>query len=137
MKFYYFLIPAMILLHQTAVGQVTTEQAPRAFAEEMPIYPGGNEGMNRDISMNAPYPEEEFKKKIEGKVYVQFVVETDGSVSNVKVIRGVAEGPGLDEAALNAVKKLKNFTPGKQDGVPVRITMTVPINFTVPRKKSK
>lgn len=123
-----------MLLNRTTFGQATTEQEPRTFAEEMPMYPGGNEAMSRDINENAPYPDQEYKKKIEGKVYVQFVVETDGSVSNVIVLRGVPDGPGLNEAALNAIKKLKNFTPGKQNGVPVRIKMTIPINFTLPKK---
>jgi len=71
----------------------------------------------------------EKETNIQGKVYVQFVVEKDGSVTNVEVIRSIADGPNLSRIAINAVQNLKRFIPAKQNGVPVRITMTVPINF--------
>ena len=129
MKLCYILIPVILLFNQTVIGQVTTTEEPKTMAQEMPIYPGGDAAMSRDIGENLKYPKKEKRKNIEGKVYVQFVVEKDGSVSNVKVLRGIPNGPGLNETALNAIKNLKNFTPAKIDGEPVRLTMTVPINF--------
>jgi protein TonB len=68
---------------------------------------------------------------IQGKVYVQFVVEKDGTVSNVRVQRGVQGGPNLSEVAVNAVQKLKRFAPARSNGRPVRLVMTIPVNFTL------
>ena len=87
--------------------------------------------MQKDIAENAPYPEMEKENNIQGRVYVQFIVEKDGSITNVKVTRGVPGGPGLTRVAESAVKKLKKFAPAKQNGRPVRLTMTVPVNFTL------
>jgi protein TonB len=106
-------------------------EEPVSFASEMPIYPGGEAQMQKDIAENAPYPEMEKENNIQGRVYVQFIVEKDGSITNVKVTRGVPGGPGLTRVAESAVKKLKKFAPAKQNGRPVRLTMTVPVNFTL------
>jgi protein TonB len=97
----------------------------------MPQYPGGELQMQKDIMENAPYPEMEKENNIQGKVYVQFVVEKDGAVTNVRVQRGVQGGPNLSRVAENAVKKLKKFAPAKQNGRPVRLVMTIPVNFTL------
>lgn len=107
------------------------EEESITFAQEMPQYPGGELQMQRDIMENLLYPEMEKENNIQGKVYVQFVVEKDGSVSNVRVQRGVQGGPNLSRVAENAVKKLKRFEPAKNNGRPVRILMTIPVNFTL------
>ncbi len=88
-------------------------------------YPGGNAAILKDIARNFEYPSVARQNGISGRVIVSFVVEKNGSVSNVKVTRGL--GYGLDEAAISAVKKLKNFTPAKQDGKSVRSYFSVPI----------
>jgi len=106
-------------------------EEPVSFAQEMPQYPGGELQMQKDIMENAPYPEMEKENNIQGKVYVQFVVEKDGSVTGVRVQRGVQGGPNLSRVAENAVKKLKKFAPAKQNGRPVRLVMTIPVNFTL------
>jgi TonB family protein len=108
-----------------------TIEEPASFAQEMPQYPGGELQMQKDIMENAPYPEMEKENNIQGKVYVQFVVEKDGTVTNVRVQRGVQGGPNLSRVAENAVKKLKRFSPAKNNGRPVRIVMTTPVNFTL------
>jgi protein TonB len=99
------------------------------IAQQMPVYPGGEYAMQADIAKNLPYPEEELKNKISGKLYVSFIVEKDGSVSDIKVDRAVANGPGFNLIAIDAIKKLKPFKPAKMNGVPVRIHMTVPVSF--------
>jgi len=106
-------------------------EEPVTFAQEMPQYPGGETAMTTDIQSNIDYPEMERENGIQGKVYVQFVVEKDGSVTNVKVVRGVTGGKNLSTEAEKAVKKLKKFKPAKQNGKEVRLTMTVPVNFTL------
>lgn len=107
------------------------EEEPVRFAAEMPVYPGGEAAMLNDIAKNIVYPEFEKENNIQGVVMVEFTVEKDGSISNVKVVREVQGGKNLGRAAENAVKKLKNFTPAKQNGNPVRLTMTVPVRFTL------
>jgi TonB family protein len=106
-------------------------EEPVSFAQEMPQYPGGELQMQKDIMANAPYPEMEKDNNIQGKVYVQFVVEKDGSVSNVRAQRGIQGGPNLSVVAVEAIKKLNKFTPAKQNGRPVRLVMTTPVNFTL------
>jgi protein TonB len=74
----------------------------------------------------------EKQNQIEGTVYVNFVVEADGSISNIAVSRGVDEGPGFNKAAMGAVSKLKQkFTPAKMNGNPVRLRMTIPVKFSL------
>ncbi len=97
--------------------------------EEMPEYPGGVEALRMFLAQSVKYPMEAVKKGVQGKVYVNFVVEKDGSVGLVKIARGVS--PELDAEALRVVKLLNNWVPGKQKGKPVRVSYTVPINFAL------
>jgi protein TonB len=106
------------------------EEATR-YAEEMPLYPGGEGAMYSDIYNSITYPEMEKELNIQGKVYVDFVVEKDGSVTEVAAVREVKGGPNLSKEAVKAVKKLKKFTPAKMNGKPVRLRMTIPIQFTL------
>jgi len=114
---------------------VEVVEAPReeeilSFASELPVYPGGTDGMMKDLNANLVYPEMEKENGIQGNVYVGFVVEKDGSITNVEVKRGVSGGPGLTKAAEAAVKKLKKFeTPAKNNGKPVRYQYTLPVKF--------
>nr|WP_321356734.1 energy transducer TonB [uncultured Draconibacterium sp.] len=99
------------------------------IVEDMPEFPGGDEALRKYIANALTYPEVAQKKKIQGKVYVTFVVEKDGSVGDVKIARGV--DPSLDKEALRVVKDLPMWKPGKQRGEPVRVSYTVPINFAL------
>jgi len=95
--------------------------------EEMPEYPGGVAALRNFLAQTVKYPEEAIKNGIQGKVYVNFVVEKDGTVGVVKIARGVS--PELDAEALRVVKLLTNWKPGKQKGEDVRVSYTVPIQF--------
>ena len=106
------------------------EEEILSFASEMPMYPGGTDGMMKDLNANLVYPEMEKENEIQGTVYMGFVVEKDGSITNIEVLRSVAGGPGLTKAAEAAVKKLKKFeTPAKNNGKPVRLKYTLPVKF--------
>ncbi|WP_081963819.1 M56 family metallopeptidase [Porphyromonas cangingivalis] len=96
------------------------------FLDEMPEHEGGEAGMMKHLSKEVVYPEEAVKKNIQGRVMVGFIVEKDGTLSNVKIMRGI--DPLLDAEAVRVVKTLK-FRPGKMNGKPVRCRFTVPINF--------
>ncbi|HPU47465.1 MAG TPA: TonB family protein [Bacteroidales bacterium] len=97
------------------------------FVEEYPEFPGGDRALREFILNNIQYPEVARRSDIIGTVYVQFVVEKDGSISDVKVVRGI--GGGCDEEAVRVVKSMPKWEPGKQRGVPVRVYFTLPIEF--------
>ncbi len=98
------------------------------IVEEMPGFQGkGQNGFRIYLAQNLKYPEIAAENGIAGKVYVKFIVEADGSVSNVKLVRGV--DPALDAEAIRVVKSSPTWTPGKQGGKKVRVSFTFPINF--------
>ena len=97
------------------------------MVEEMPQFPGGENALMSHVSKNLVYPEEAKEKEIQGRVFVSFVIEKDGSVSNVKVLRGI--GGGCDEEAVRAVSSMPKWKPGKMKGKPVRVNYQIPINF--------
>ena len=93
----------------------------------MPEFPGGVEALMDYVGRNVKYPEEAKDKEIQGRVFVSFVIEKDGSVNEVKVLRGI--GGGCDEEAVRVIKAMPKWTPGKQKGKPVRVNYQIPINF--------
>ena len=95
--------------------------------EVMPEYPGGMQAMMNFIGENVKYPEDAMEKNISGKVFVSFVVEKDGSVSEAKVVKGVCES--IDNEALRVVNAMPKWTPGKKDGKNVRVSYTLPFTF--------
>lgn len=96
-------------------------------ADQMPVYFGGEHGLRQDIANNIRYPKEAQERKIQGAVYVGFVIDTKGQIRDVRVVRGVH--PLLDREAERVVRSLRNWTPGIQDGKNVCVSYTVPINF--------
>ncbi|MBN1821860.1 MAG: energy transducer TonB [Prolixibacteraceae bacterium] len=107
------------------------EEEAKVFfiVEEMPEFPGGELALRKYISNSIKYPVIAQENGIQGKVYVTFVVDTDGGISNATVARGV--DPSLDKEALRVVNALPKWKPGKQRGKPVRVSYTVPINFVL------
>ena len=109
------------------------EEAPKAeiftVVEEQPGYPGGDEARIKYLQENIKYPEEAKELGVQGKVFVTFVVEVDGSITDVRVLRGI--GSGCDEEAIRVVKSMPKWVPGKQRGVPVRVQFNLPIKFTL------
>ncbi|MBO97342.1 MAG: energy transducer TonB [Flavobacteriales bacterium] len=97
--------------------------------ENMPEFPGGDLGLMKYIQKNVRYPAIAKEYNITGKVYISFIVDKQGNVTNVKVVRGVDKN--LDEEAVRVVKSLPKYKPGKQRGKPVRVMFTIPINFTL------
>ncbi len=102
------------------------EDSVYAVAEEMPVYPGGGQAVLADIAANCRYPVEEKKPK-NGTVMVRFVIDTVGRVKDAIIFQGM--GQPYDSLAVNAVKRLKRFKPGRVDGKPVHVWFTIPIRF--------
>lgn len=107
--------------------EIPVEMEPVIFAKEMPEFPGGEQALLEYIGKNIKYPEEAIMNNIQGKVTLKFVVNTDGSVNRIELLRGV--DPLLDQEAIRVVGTLPKFKPGKQNGIPVRVWFMVPVNF--------
>jgi len=99
------------------------------IVEEMPEFPGGELALRKFIANAIKYPVIAQENGIQGKVYVTFVVDRDGGISDARIARGV--DPSLDKEALRVVSTLPKWKPGKQRGKPVRVSYTVPINFVL------
>ena len=110
---------------KTVVSQ--TNQKVFDTVEQMPEYPGGMQAMIEFLQTNMKYPEDAAKQKVEGRVMVQFVVETDGSVTDVHVAKQVF--PSLDAEAIRVVQAMPKWTPGKDKGRVVRVKYNLPIVF--------
>ena len=97
------------------------------IVEEMPDFPGGGAKLQEYLIKNIKYPQMARESGIQGRVFVNFVVEPDGHVSNVNVMRSL--GGGCDEEAIRVVKSMPKWKPGKQRGKPVRVSYILPVNF--------
>ena len=95
--------------------------------EQMPEFPGGIDGMMKFLIENVRYPEAAFEAEVEGRVLVQFIVETDGVISNAKVIKKVNDD--LDAEAIRVVGSMPKWKPGMQNGKTIRVRYTLPITF--------
>jgi protein TonB len=97
--------------------------------ESMPEFPGGTGELYKYLGNSIKYPPLAKESGIQGRVFVNFVVEPNGSISNVKVLRGI--GGGCDEEAIRVVKAMPTWKPGKQRGKAVRVSYNLPIKFTL------
>lgn len=97
--------------------------------EQMPSFPGGEGEMYKYIGKNIEYPRMAKESGISGRVFVTFVVEKDGAVTDVQVLRGI--GGGCDEEAVRVIKSMPKWKPGKQRGKAVRVQYRMPIKFTL------
>ncbi len=122
---------------QTAVEDVVVEkpvEKPKEVKEEiftvveqMPQFPGGDAALMKYLSSHINYPPMAAENNVQGKVILQFVVEKDGHIGEVVIARSVDKD--LDKEATRVVKSLPKFTPGRQNGHPVRVWYTLPVNF--------
>jgi protein TonB len=97
--------------------------------ESMPEFPGGRKELMKYLAQNIKYPPYAKEAGIQGRVFINFVVETDGSITNVKVLRGI--GGGCDEEAVRVVENMPKWKPGMQRGKPVRVSFNLPVKFTL------
>jgi len=121
--------PIDIVAAPVAAAPIQEEEEQVIFqvVEEMPHFPGGEEALMKWLSENIRYPVIAQENGIQGRVICQFVVNSDGSIVDIQVVRGVH--PSLDEEAVRVIKSMPKWIPGKQRGKPVRVRFTLPINF--------
>jgi len=109
---------------------VVEEEAPAFIVvEEMPVFPGGDAAMMKYIADNIKYPQICKENNISGKVFINFIVNEQGKVDKVKIVRGV--DPYLDKEAIRVIESLPDWTPGRQRGKAVRVQFTIPISFAL------
>ena len=118
-----------VLAQKTVVSQKDQKEDPFNVVEDMPAFPGGMEAMMAFLIENVKYPADAKKQKVDGRVLVNFVVEKDGSITEVKVIKPAF--PSLDAEAIRVVKAMPKWKPGYQNGQAVRVLFTLPINFSL------
>lgn len=118
-----------------ATPQPTKATTVLTKAEHMPSFPGGEEELYRFLNANIKYPQEALDKKIEGTVYVTFVVDVNGIIYDVKMAKRMAYG--MDQEAMRVVKMMPNWIPGHEGGRPVAVQYTLPIKFSLPNSQQK
>jgi protein TonB len=107
-----------------------SEEKPYMIVGQMPQFPGGKLALRRYINDNLTYPFEALKHNIQGKVNVEFVVEKDGTLTQIRTV-GTKLGYGLEEQAVKIFHAMPKWIPGKQDGINVPVYMMIPILFTI------
>lgn len=123
------------ITESTAIEDVIFEEAPEeevaeevfTIVEEQPDPLGGMAAFYQYVNKNIDYPNQAKRMNVEGKVFVQFVIDKDGSITEVKAIKGI--GAGCDEAAVKVISGAPKWKPGKQRGRPVKVRMILPITF--------
>ena len=118
-----------------AYNQPEVSQEVYESVEQMPEFPGGMEAMMKFLQMNIQYPANAAKNNVEGRVVLQFVIEKDGQIGDIKIARSV--DPELDAEALRVVKSMPNFIPGRHNGKAVAVWYTIPISFKLQGEPQK
>ena len=119
----------MIIEEVIPVEEESNEPDFFTIVEDMPSFPGGDAALLKFIAEHVEYPPIAKENGITGVVYVSYIVDKDGSIKDVKVVRGA--DPFLDKEAARVVKTLKGYKPGKQRGKPVPVQFTIPIRFVL------
>jgi periplasmic protein TonB len=114
---------------EAAVEVEKKEDEIFTVVEQQPEFPGGMSALGQFLSKNIRYPAAAQRANVSGRVFVSFVVNTDGSIQDVTTLKGL--GFGTDEEAIRVVKSMPKWRAGKQSGRPVRVKYNLPINFTL------
>jgi len=102
---------------------------------EKPLFPGGSKALSEYLSHNISYTPDAIIDKAEGTVIISFLVYEDGSIADIKVVKGIH--PSLDQVAVDAIKNMPDWIPGTIKGKPSKQELSLPIKFTLPRKLKK
>jgi protein TonB len=130
-----FLLPIILLfafLNANAQSN-SDEKTVYDFVEQMPVFPGGDNEFFKFLSNSIIYPETAREKNIQGTVFVTFIVEKNGELSEIEILRGVQED--IDKEAIRVISTMPNWSPGKKNGKPVRVQCNLPLEFALKGKK--
>ena len=114
---------------EIAIGVAPKPDELFVVVEQQPEYPGGMDALRTFLTKNLNYPRSAANASISGRVFVSFVVNTDGSLTDVQVLKGI--GFGCDEEAIRVIQKMPHWRPGKQSGRAVRVKYNLPIAFAL------
>ena len=133
MKFLKLIVLVVIATSTTTLcaqnEKVKKEDMVYRVVDQMPEYPGGKKAMRQFLADNIKYPAQAKKDEITGKVFVSFVIDKKGAVTQAKIEEGVDKS--LDKEALRVVKAMPKWTPGKHQGTPLKVQFTAPIMFAL------
>jgi len=133
---YLFLLLCLLGFQQNTFAQATTEEdKPYILATTMPEFPGGSEAMIEFIQNHLEYPDAEKKANVQGTIMMQFIVEKDGSLSEITAIKTVEGGENLVKEATRVIKLMPKWKAGMQDGHNVRVYKNVPFYFVLAQRK--
>lgn len=127
-----------VLVAEMAVAELEVEEdeieeeAIYSLVETNPEFPGGMDSLIAFLSRNIAYPQEAIDKNISGRVFVSFVVEKDGTITDIKILRDIGGGCGAE--AVRVVKMMPKWKPGMMQGKPVRVQFSLPVNFVIPEE---
>jgi len=113
------------------MGEIEEEEAEEIFTivEDQPVFKGGLKAFYEFVSREIKYPNHARRMGVEGKVFLQFVVDKDGTLTDIQVVKGI--GAGCDEEAMRVIEKCPKWKAGKQRGKPVKVRMIIPIHFVL------
>ncbi len=118
-----------VTIEAAATEFVSLEDSIYTLVDPMPGFPGGDDARIKFLVSNLKYPEKARKEGIEGRVFISFVIEKDGSISTIKLLRGI--GHGCDKEAMRVVSIMPQWEPGKIEGNPVRVQFNMPFHFNL------
>ena len=125
----------LTIYSQTSESNVDSIKESYGPIEVMPEYPGGTNELMKYLQLSVQYPEDAIENRIEGKVYVKFIVDQNGEVQDPVIALGIY--PSIDGTAIAIVKAMPKWIPGTQNGKPVDVFYTVPIFFSLEGVKKK
>ena len=121
---------AVAAKEQPASSEQTDDETVYTTVEQMPEFPGGQQGMTRYLTEDLKYPVIAQENGIQGRAICQYVVNKDGSISDVKIVKSAGD-PSLDKEAIRLIKAMPKWNPGKQNGKPVRVQCTTQVKFSL------
>lgn len=124
-------ILVMNIMVECKAQELTTPVKTHNLIGMKPNFKGGEDSLRQYLKKNLVYPPSALEKRIEGTVIVQFVVETEGQLTNIHVVKGLS--PDCEQEALRLVKGMTEWEPGIQRGYPVRVQFDLPIKFELPK----
>ena len=122
---------SLLLISKIGYAQLPPTDTTEVFTivEQLPSFPGGESAMMEFVYKNIHYPQHEMESGIQGTVFLQFVINREGHIENVKVLKGIPGGPGCDNEAVRVIKQMPQWIPGKQGGKAVSVAYNLPVRF--------
>lgn len=114
----------------SGTDSLPTKREIYIIVEEMPSFPGGEENLYKYLANNIRYPVYERDNGLSGKVYISFVVEPDGSISNIAMLKEIPGAPGFTKEAIRLISEMPKWEPGKQKGIAVPVHFNLPITWS-------